>query len=111
MTINELNVQIDLIDHEIKTLNGKRDSLIEQRRQIKARKFIEDENVTLDQIHIVDGWYGDIWAWADHLRRLTGRKRFAEWCGGIYFTSDLLNGKMPQTPVRIEDLETETSSK
>jgi hypothetical protein len=87
-------------------------ALREVREAIRTRRaelFIKANKVTKNDVQLSSGegvpWFGNIFAFSEWLRGLHSIKRFCEWNGSIYFSSDMLNGRLTKTGVRVEDVE------
>ncbi len=79
----------------------------ERLRQCEAADFIRVNRVSLENTENVDQpgmpYFGVITDFAKWLAQ-NSVKRFATWNGRVYFSADLIAGRMPETPVHYADL-------
>ena len=79
-------------------------------RKARSVEWIKAHEATRQNVELSDVpgiFFGNVWKFADFLRAKAGRRRFAEWNTVIYHTDDLLDGRMPDMPGRIDDLPAE----
>lgn len=107
MTIEELTQQIASLDTQISAIQAtmaplveQRDSLDYARRRLLSREFIASHGITSRNVELSTVpdrkcfWHlVEFIAW---IKEHPPYKRFSEWNGRIYFTSDILNGDLPQ---------------
>jgi len=75
-----------------------------------SKAFIATNRITRDQVEFRDGdgkpWFGHIHAFIEYMKANGCTKRWADWNGTIYYTSDLFAGRMPEDmPGRTEHLQ------
>lgn len=109
MTTREIDFKLVQIDEQLKPLLAQRDKLKSDRRVLLSKSFIEANHITKDDVELSSGdnkpWFGQISQFVEWLKAQPAHKRFAEWNETIYFTTDLLAGKMPpDMPTSIDDL-------
>lgn len=110
MTLEELEQEIANTQNQIAPLKQKLDKLIRERNTVKSKLFIKINNITLENVEMSSGegkpWFSTIMDFAKWMRKNGITKRFCEWNGTIYFTAEILNGKMDRdAPARITELE------
>ena len=103
MPSRELDAQIAGLTDQIIPLQERRDKLSRERDELLSREFIAVNNIRRADVELLEDcpYFGTIdncIAWL----RDNSLKRWAEWNGRIYYVSDLLAGRMPETPGRIE---------
>jgi hypothetical protein len=72
----------------------------------KSLEFIAVNAIKRADVESSDGhgtYFLTVWDFAAWLRT-NSKKRWAEWNTVIYHTSDLINGRMPDMPARMDDL-------
>lgn len=99
--------QIRLLDERIAEITAERDRLIEDQRKEGVALFIRVNQITRSAVQRDRGegipWHGDVYsfiAWCKAHSTLN----WAEWNGRVYRMSDFMNGRMPETLVRMEDI-------
>ena len=113
-TLSDLNVLILMnsmrlaeLREVIRPLIERENELERDRRKLRSRAFLLENNLTLADVEMSSGddrpWFGDVETFAEWLRSHSV-KQWAEWNGMIFRTSDLVAGNMPEAPERVEDL-------
>lgn len=107
--IEAIDLQLAEISEQLKPLLLRKEVLEQERRELASRAFIEANAITKDDVELSSGdgkpYFTFVHQFVEWLRSKNKCKRFAEWNGTIYFTSDLLSRRMPgDRPARIEDL-------
>ena len=73
----------------------------------KSHEYIKANNIKRDDVQFSSGndmpWFGDVWTFATWCRS-NSEKNWAEWNHRIYRMSDLLEGRRPESPARVEHL-------
>lgn len=75
--------------------------LHKERDDYYSRKFVSANNITSADVWNPDSeseWFGIIWNYAQWIKQQPESRRFVAWNGRLYFTSDIVAGKMPETP-------------
>jgi len=108
-TIESIEAEIAGLVDNIKPLSARLAKLSDEFRACKSKQFIHVNGITRDNVEMSKGddrpWFGHVWKFAEWLRRKPEAKRWAEWNGRIYHTSDLLAGRMPDDmPGLVDDL-------
>lgn len=108
-TLNTVNREIEEIEAELKPLHKRKDELDRKKRLMLSLQFIEVNRITRDDIEMSEGagktWFGHLDQFVKWMKDTNSAKRFCEWNGRIYFTSDLMHGKMPhEFNASIDDL-------
>jgi hypothetical protein len=106
MTIEELTQQIASVDSQISAIQAtlaplveKRDSLYHARLRLVSREFIASHRITSRNVQLSSVpdrksfWH--LVEFVEWIKEHPPYKRFAEWNGKIYFTSDIFNGALP----------------
>lgn len=97
MTYAEIQSEISAIDSTMKPLKDRRRQLIEDATRLKSLAWIDANGVKLEDVELSDGdgkpWFGDINTFAEWLKA-NSKKRFCEWNTGVFFTSDIIAGRM-----------------
>lgn len=100
--------QIADLERKIQPLIAKLEKLRTQKRNEDSIEFIRVNGITADDVELSSGdgkpWFFEIRGFIEWLR-VNSKKRFAEWNTRLYFSSDLLAGRMPETPAYIEHVE------
>jgi TolA-binding protein len=109
--LEELNQQIANLDETIAKLSHQRMTLQKQKQTIKSIRWIEANNVKKSDVEACSGegkpYFLTIRQFSDWLiaQGSGNTKRFCEWNGVIYFTSEIIAGRMmPDQPGRYCDL-------
>jgi hypothetical protein len=106
--------KIDDLATEIRELNRQLHILQEARSDLISRETIKSESIVLADIQESSGdelpWFGDLWTFANWMRQTNCQKRFAEWNGLLYKTSDLFAGSMKNTGARIDHVPAEATA-
>lgn len=71
-------------------------------RDLKASEFIKVHQITKKDVEMSTGdnlpWFETVDKFIAHVKQHGTTKRFMEWNTVIYFTQDLLDGRMPAMP-------------
>mgnify|MGYP001612032416 CR=1 FL=1 len=107
--IEAIDIELVQISKQLKPLLDRQAALRTKRRELASMAFIEANAITKDDVELSSGdgkpYFTFVHQFVEWLRSKNKCKRFAEWNGTIYFTSDLLSRRMPgDRPARIEDL-------
>ena len=98
MTIEELEIQIAEIDGRIGGLKDRRHGLRRTLTHLKSIAFIKANGVKLEDVELSrrdDGpYFGEVWKFSRWLANKKDRKRFCEWNESIYFTEEIIAGRM-----------------
>jgi len=105
----DIDTAITALEANIRPLQHRVDQLRDERKALLSWQFIEANNITRADVEMSSGddrpYFGVIETFAKWMKNRGTHKRFAEWNGTIYFTTDLLNGRMPRDmPARTSDL-------
>jgi len=109
MRSEQLKAHIEQIDSTLKPLLAKKSELAEELRDALSIEWIAANSVTREDVASPDEkdlpYFGDIWKFAEHLRRTHCKRRWAAWNGTIYSLAELLTGRMERNaPGRVEHL-------
>mgnify|MGYP001260578958 CR=1 FL=1 len=109
MTIEEIDKELEQLAIQLKPLHEREDQLQRQKRECLAKSFITANKITNADVELSSGdgkpYFSVISQFVVWLRSQPANKRFAEWNETIYFTTDLLAGRMPpDMPATIRDL-------
>lgn len=93
----------------LRPLIEKRELLRVKRRKFLAEAFIAANGITKDSVQMSFGpgvpFFSHINQFVDWLKKTGCRKVFAEWNHTIYFTIDIMNGRLPEMPATIDDIQ------
>lgn len=109
MTIEEIDIELAQLEAQVTPLLAMMDRLRMQRRELESKAFIAANRITKADVELSSGddkpWFGVIDEFVTWLKAQPSHKRFAEWNERIYYTTDLLAGKMPaDMPATIREL-------
>lgn len=109
MTIEAIDNELARIESQVKPLLATMDALRRQRRELASKAFITANGITKADVELSSGdgkpWFGMVQEFVKWLKTQSSHKRFAEWNETIYFTTDLLAGRMPlDMPATIREL-------
>lgn len=95
----ELKSELELVDSHIWPLAKRKREIESQIDTERSRLWIEANGVKKDDIELSSGdnkpWVGSIPKFVEWMKKQPKTKRFAEWNGRVYFTSDLIENRMP----------------
>lgn len=108
MKSDTLKVEIDALKAELNPLQVRLARLERDHRDALSREFIAAQGITRDQVETSEKceskpWFDHIADFVDWLKWHPG-KPWAEWNGMLYETSELMAGRMTDTPARYEHL-------
>jgi hypothetical protein len=108
MTPTPFDQEIDSLEASMKPIQERLTTLYRERNDWLSRSFIETNGIKWADVEMSDGpgkpWFGNITSFISWMKAQPTTKNWAEWNTVIYRTSDLLNGRMPDMPGRIDDL-------
>lgn len=109
MTLDQIREERLKIAAELEPLQRRVRELQSIEDDLRSRNFIEVNKVTRDQLQLSKGdgvpWFGYFKAFGDWLAATNSTKRFCEWNGRIYFTSEVIAGRMEyDAPGRADDV-------
>jgi hypothetical protein len=108
MTLEEMDKDLANYDARISLLVKQRDELRELKRKLRAKAFIDANGITKSDVELSEGdgkpYFMTVGQFTNWLKSQPSHKRFAEWNTIIYFTTDVLTGRMPEMPATIRDL-------
>lgn len=109
MTIEQIDIELAELSAKVKPLLQRSEALNRERRRLLSVAFINANGVTRDEVQLSTGhavpYCGMINTFANWLRDTKCPKRFCEWNGTIYFTAEIVAGRMdPNAPANISDL-------
>ena len=110
MTIEQVKRELADIADKMKPLAARAEVLNRERRRLQSIAFIEANGVRKDDVEMSSGngkpWFGTVWEFATWLKT-NSTKRFCEWNESIYFTAEIVRGRMDQeAPATIRELTT-----
>lgn len=110
MTIEEIDAELDSLSSQLKPLHERASQLQRQWRDLASKAFIAANKITRNDVEMSSGdgkpWFNHVHAFVNWMKSQPTTKQFAEWNETIYFTTDLLSGRMPpDMPATIRDLE------
>jgi len=110
MTIEEIDKEIKAVESQVRPLKDRLYELRRKRAELASKQFIAANKITKADVEMSSGegkpWFGSVDQFRDLLKKQPKLKRFAEWNERIYFTTDILQGKLPQNdmPATIREL-------
>lgn len=107
-TIENLNKEIVSIESQIRPLANKLESLRRQKSEEESRAYIAINNIKRADVETPEGmdkpWFGNVASFASWMQAHGMPKPWASWNGRIYRTSDLVLGRMPESPAMVDQL-------
>lgn len=108
MNTEKLKEEMAELDREINLLMEKKRLLQRAFDSTESRRYIEAMGITkLNTLFSGDPdlpWMGTVWAFRDWLKENRTSYFWAEWNGRVYRVSDLMEGRMPESPALWEDV-------
>lgn len=98
--------EIFRLTSEIAELIKKREPLQREFQTLQSRQFIGVNNIKKEDVESPDGHgehFWTVWQFADWLKS-HNHKPWAVWNGRVYRSSDLKEGRMPESPALESDL-------
>ena len=96
-TLKQIDAQMTIAHDELTAAQNRFHKVESRRRKVLAAEWVVANTFTLDEIEMSDGdnkpWFGHIKTFGEWLSE-NSNKRFAEWNGRIYFTSELAAGRL-----------------
>jgi hypothetical protein len=106
--IENIDRELAKIDAAAEPLRRRRADLEREKRMLLSQQFLDANEITMDDVELSSGdgkpWFGHVKSFVDWMKEHGTTKRFAEWNTVIYFTQDLLAGRMPSMPATIDHL-------
>jgi len=108
--IETLIAEIRSLKNQIDPLVAAKTKAIAKLETLRSKEFIRVNNITLDDVQHSDPdgtggiWHGTFMTFGKWMADTKSTKRFCEWNGRIYHTSDALIGRMSHTSGRYEDI-------
>ena len=100
--------EIDALTAQIQPLAQELERLVQKKRSEDSLEFIRVNRITKDDVWTREAqgtpFFNTVWQFANYLKTKTEQRRFTEWNDIIYFTSDLMAGRMPDMPATTSDL-------
>ena len=102
--------EIDATKQALQPLLAKLETLNRRREKLESLAFIAAKKITRDDIQMSSGdgmpWHGTAWDFGRWMRTHACTKLWAEWNGRIYRAADLMAGRLPDMPARVDDIGT-----
>lgn len=99
MTIEEIDKELAEIELKTKPLIERQFALSRKRAELASKQFIAANKITKADVEMSSGegkpWFVTVREFSVWLKKLPTLKRFAEWNERIYFTTDILQGHLP----------------
>lgn len=109
--LEALHKELTSLKSQARTLDAQIETVRRSIRKIRADEFIRANGVTRADVQMSCGdgvpLFMLMQQFAEWMTSRGSLKRFAEWNQRIYFTTDLVAGRMPDMPATIDDLPTE----
>lgn len=106
-TLSEVRQEIEAIKEKLRPLFARMDELSRLEKDIESKLWIEANKVTRDQVEMSSGddkpTFGDVYTFGNWLK-LNSKKRFCEWNERIYFSAEIIRGRMCDSPGRVSEL-------
>lgn len=103
----DVSREIELLRSQILPLNDRLERLEREQDSLESEAFIAANKIRKADVEMSSGdgkpWFGTVMKFKDWLRGKSS-KRWAEWNGRIYHTSDLIAGRMPHMPGYVDQL-------
>lgn len=113
MAVEEMRARRVNLATAIEKLQAEHRSLDRAIRDAESREWITLNSIAPTRVQLSTGegvpWHGTVHGFAEWIRSQGARKPYAEWNGRIYLTTDLLNGRMVETPGLIEHVQEVTA--
>jgi hypothetical protein len=108
MTFAEVKAELKQLAGKMKPLAQRTAILDRECQRLSSLAFIEVNNVQKHDVEMSSGdgkpWFGSVRVFAEWLAENSTR-RFCEWNSRIYFTAEIINGRMdPGVPGCVDDL-------
>ena len=107
-SITEINQEITNTEASVKRLNEKLLNLSIEKSTLASKAFIEANGITRADVENPEGdgkpLFRNVNEFGIWFRTHPCTKRWASWDGRIYHIIDLMCGRMPDMPGRMEDL-------
>ena len=108
MTIEQIDRELAELAGKVRPITARMADLWRDRRRLCAAEFIRANNVTRDQIEMSSGddrpWFGRATEFGRWMREQGTSKRFCEWNGRVYFSADVMAGRLPDAPAAVSDV-------
>lgn len=106
-TSTEIQKDIDDLQKQLRDPLERLAFLSKEIAESKSHEFIAANGIKRGDVQMSSGadvpWFSDVWRFANWCAKNT-KKKWAEWNGRIYLTSDLKEGRMPDSPAEVEHL-------
>lgn len=101
----EVQRELAAVFSQLQPLQQRHSSLLEQQEQIEADVFIFTHDVKEDEVERDPTWHGTVWSFVEWIKaNRKPPKRFTLWNSHIFWTNDLVSGRLVPTPARTYDL-------
>lgn len=109
MTIEQIEIELASIAEQMRPLAARCEVLNRELRKLLSQRWIAVNGVTKANLQLSAGdgvpCFSMLNNFAKWLRNTNCTKRFCEWNGTIYFTSEIIGGRMdPNATGRVEDV-------
>lgn len=113
MTLEEVEAELRSTEEQMKPLAARWEQLNRERLRLKSVAFIEANGVRREEVEMSSGdgkpYFSTVWEFAKWMKANKVTKRFCEWNQRIYFTAEIILGRMdPEAPATICDLTAES---
>lgn len=106
-TIEQIKKQIADTEDELRPLAKRLNDLRAALSGMESREYIRINNITRDNVQLSGGsslpYFGTVFEFAKWIQA-NSKKQWAEWNGRIYRSSDLILGRMPDSPATVDHL-------
>ena len=110
MTVEEVELELADIAEQMRPLRKRSADLQRELRRLRSKAFISANRVERDDVEMSSGdgkpWFGTVFEFAKWMKANKTTKRFCEWNETIYFTAEIIAGRMdPDASATINELE------
>lgn len=107
-TTSEIESELQRLVSEVQPLNIRVSRLRAERDEAMSREFIAVNRITRKDVQMSGGegvpFFGVVTSFGDWMKANNNPKRWAEWNGRIYHSSDLMNHRMQDMPGLVEHI-------
>ena len=103
----KLNREYLDLQFRMKPIQDRMDEISRRKEDVLSRQFIAENGITRQQVEMSSDtgeWFYTIDSFSKWLL-VNSDKKWAEWNGRIYYTSDILDGRMPIMPGMVKHLQ------
>lgn len=108
-TLDQIDAEIADVTSAIKPLSNRLEALKRERIHLLSRNWIAANGVSIENVELSSGdgkpYFGIAYKFIEWLKA-NSTKRFCEWNGRIYYTSEMITGRMDydSSPALLDDV-------